>query len=282
MSTGMDSEALKRLLLELLRSDPVFRRAAAAELGLLELLERMGRLEERMGEHTAAIRALQEQAVKLWEAVKTLQERVVGLEERMVKLEERVAKLEEQMVKLWEAVKALEERIAKLEEHMVKLQEQVVKLWEKVEEHSRVIRRFEERFSELQRLTYAVAHRFGVISEAAFREALKDVIEEIFGVGSVSKLTLRDEEGIVYGYPSEVDIDVVVRDKQHVIIEVKSRVDPGDVRIAALKARLYEKVYGVKPRVLIVAGLVHPKAYEAAARLGVEIKPAVKVEGFNV
>ena len=52
--------------------------------------------------------------------------------------------------------------------------------------------------------------------------------------------------------PSEVNADVVASDEQHVIIEV-ARVDPGDVHMAVLKAGLYEKVYGVKPRVLIVA-----------------------------
>lgn len=57
---------------------------------------------------------------------------------------------------------------------------------------------------------------------------------------------------MTYGYPSEVDADVVASDEQHVIIEV-ARVDPGDVHMAVLKAGLYEKVYGVKPRVLIVA-----------------------------
>ncbi len=63
-----------------------------------------------------------------------------------------------------------------------------------------------------------------------------------------------------------------------IIVEVKSRVNPGDVRIAALKAKLYEKTYHVKPRMVIVGGFILPKAYEAAAKLGVEIKPAIKTE----
>lgn len=236
MSNTIDQNALKRAVLELLRSDRVFRRAVAAELGLLEILERMARLEERIEEHSRALRALQEQMVKLQEQVKSLQEQMVRLQEQIVKLEERVA------------------------------------------EHSRAIMRLGERIEELQRLVNIVAHRFGLVTEAGLRETLRTVIEEILGVGKVSKLTLRDEEGIVYGYPSEVDIDVIVRDSQHVIIEVKSRVDPGDVRIAALKAQLYEKIYRVKPHVLIVGGFIAPKAYEAAAKLGVEIKPAITIE----
>ncbi|AEM39058.1 protein of unknown function DUF1626 [Pyrolobus fumarii 1A] len=236
MSNAINRDVLKRAILELLRSDWEFRRAVAAELGLLEILERLERLEERMAEHSRATLALQEQVAKLQEQVRMLQEQVF------------------------------------------KLQEQVVKLQEQMAEHSKAIIRLESRIVELQRLVNIVAHRFGLVTEAGLKETMKTVIEEILGVGSVSKLTLRDEEGIVYGYPCEVDMDVVVRDTRHVIVEVKSRVDPGDVRIAALKAKLYEKFYRVKPRVLIVGGFISPKAYEAAAKLGVEIKPAVETE----
>ena len=42
--------------------------------------------------------------------------------------------------------------------------------------------------------------------------------------------------------------------------------------------KLYEKVRGVKPRLLIVGGFIDPKAHEAAAKLGVEIRPVLREE----
>ncbi len=141
--TGVNSNAeLKAKLLELLESDAEFRYAVAAKIGLLEILERLDRHEERM-----------------------------------VKLEERMLKLEEQMVSL---------------------QEQVRGLWEELR--------------ETRRLVMVVAHRFGVLSEEAFRDAVRYVVEEVLGVAKVARLVLHDSEGLVYGYETEVDIDVVVKD----------------------------------------------------------------------
>ncbi len=273
-----DKQRLKELLLELLREDREFRKVVAAELGLLEILERL----DRLGEEVARVwRRLE----KLDERVARLEERVAGLEERIAFLEERMLEVEKRLEEHAKAIRALQEQVARMQEQMnrmqeqvAKMQEQIVKLQEQALKHSEALEALVERIEELQRLVNIVAHRFGVLAEAGLRETLKAVVERILGVARVSKLVIRDEEGVVYGYPTEVDIDVVVRDSEHVIIEVKSRVDPGDVRIAALKARLYERVYGVKPRVLVVGDFVSPKAYEAAARLGVELKPALRSE----
>ena len=37
-----------------------------------------------------------------------------------------------------------------------------------------------------------------------------------------------------------------------------------------------EKVTGVRPKLAVVGGFIHPDAYDAAAKLGVELKPAVR------
>ena len=68
----------------------------------------------------------------------------------------------------------------------------------------------------------------------------------------------------------------MVRDGEHILVEVKSRVDPGDVAILARKARLYEKKTGAKPRAVMLGGYVAPEAYEAAARLGVTPRPYLR------
>ncbi len=231
MSTNsMDSEALKRLLLELLRSDPVFRRAAAAELGLLELLERMDRLEERMLK---------------------LEERVARLEEQMVRLQEQVKNLQEQVVKLWEAVKTL--------------QEQVAKLWEAVKTLEERMDRFEDKLN-------ALGARWGIYAEEAFREGLKRFLQEYLGVARVGKWEYFDREGRVFGYPALVEIDVVVKEDTHYLVEVKSSVSAGDVRVFVEKCRLYREV--VKPKklkMLMVTCYADERAREAARALGVEI-----------
>ena len=116
-----------------------------------------------------------------------------------------------------------------------------------------------------------VAHRFGVISEEAFRRAMKYVVEDALGAAHVKRWVYRDEEGLVYGYPSVVEADLVVRDGEHTLVEVKSRVSKADVAELHRVGRLYEKVEGARPRLVIVGGFVDPGAKDLARRLGVEI-----------
>ncbi|RLE58014.1 MAG: hypothetical protein DRJ40_02075, partial [Thermoprotei archaeon] len=55
-----------------------------------------------------------------------------------------------------------------------------------------------------------------------------------------------DEEGFVYGYPVVIDVDLVVKDGEHILIEVKSSVDRGDALELKRISELYERVTGVK------------------------------------
>ena len=113
-------------------------------------------------------------------------DRITSLEERFAKLEERFANLEERFARL-------EEKFAKLEERQTRL---------------------EEEMRDTRRVLTIIAHRFGVISESSFREGMKYVVEEVLGVAKVSRQILRDDEGLVYGHPSDVEVDVVIKDEE--------------------------------------------------------------------
>ncbi len=54
------------------------------------------------------------------------------------------------------------------------------------------------------------------MSEAAFRETLKGILEKDF------KAKVEDREGFVFGYPSIVVIDLVIKDGKVIIVGVKS------------------------------------------------------------
>ncbi len=247
----------KRRIIEALEEDKEFRYALMGLLGFKEILDRISRLEERYQKIDERIAKLEERFVKLEERFTKLEEKFAELEERFVKLEERFAKLEERQQKL-------EERFARLEERQQKLEERQ--------------QRLEEEMKETRRVLITIAHRFGILSEAGFREAMKYVVEETLGAGLVEKKTLRDEEGIVYGHPAVIDIDVLIRDKEHIIIEIKSRVSRGDVAELYRIGKLYEKIYNVKPKLVIIGGFIEPEAWGTASKLGVEIKPSIKMD----
>ncbi|AEM39055.1 protein of unknown function DUF1626 [Pyrolobus fumarii 1A] len=266
MASGTTGQGdLKRAILELLRSDWEFRRAVAAELGLLEILERLAKIEERMArieerllkveerieEHTRAIRALQEQVRSLQEQVKVLQEQVKALQEQMVKLQE-------QVLEHSKAIRALQEQVAKLEE--------------RIEEHSRVIRGLQEELRRFGDRLAALGSRWGLYAEEAVRESLRRFLHEYFGVAQVGKWEYFDREGVVFGYPTLIEVDVVVKDDTHYLVEVKSSVSVADVKVFNEKCKLYQKV--VKPpktKKIIVTCYADDRAREAAKALDVEI-----------
>ncbi len=228
---GTDTNAeLKQKLLELLRSDLEFRRAVAAELGLLEILERLDRHEERMAR----------------------------LEERMVKLEERI---EEHT----RAIRELQEQVRNLQQQMVRLQEQVKGLQEQMVEMQKELKRFGDKLG-------ALGARWGIFAEEAVRESLLRILQEYLGVARVEKWREYDEAGEVFGRPKFIEIDVVVKDDTHYLVEVKSSVSMGDVYVFNRKCEFYtRRVKPKKIRKLMVTFYADDKAVSMAEDLGVEI-----------
>ncbi len=200
---------------------------------------------------------------------KEILDRITRIEERITKLEERFAQLEERFTQLEERQQKLEERFARLEERQQRLEEKFAKLEER-------FLRIEEEMRETRRVVMVIAHRFGVITEKSFREVMKYVVEDVLGVAEVSKWVYKDREGMVYGYPSEVEVDLVVKDKVHILVEVKSRVSKGDVAELYRIGKLYEKVKGIKPDLVILGGFVDTEAKRLAEKLGIKVFPIVE------
>ena len=190
------------------------------------------------------------------ERISRIEERIIAIEERQQRIEERIVKLEERQQKLEERMLALEERQQKIEEELIELKKS----------HNELVKRM----ANLEKLVITIAHRYGVITEVSLREAMSNVLSRYFRA-SASKWSVYDEEGIVFGYPSMVDADVIIRDNVHIIVEIKSRVDPGDIVILYRIGKLYEKKAGVKPKLAIVAGFITNKAREVAKKYGVEV-----------
>ncbi|MGC9192101.1 MAG: PD-(D/E)XK nuclease family protein, partial [Conexivisphaera sp.] len=121
----------------------------------------------------------------------------------------------------------------------------------------------------------ALGARWGVLSEEAFRAGMRGVLRE--AGFEVEQWTYRDEEGIVYGSPSDVEIDVSVRNGAVVLIEIKSHVDRSDVAALLRKADLYSRVTGRRPdRVVMISPYVEPDAARMGAQRGVEVYSGVR------
>ncbi|MCS7094777.1 MAG: DUF3782 domain-containing protein [Thaumarchaeota archaeon] len=237
---------IKKEILRLLKEDLEFRYAIAGLLGLEEVLKRLDRIDENIFRLWEEIKSLREETRKLWENQNRLWEEVRSLRENQEKLWEEVRALRENQEKLWEEVKSLREGQERLWRNQTRL-------WETTD----------------RKLT-AIGARWGVMTESAFREAMKGVLDEL-GL-RVSRWTAWDEKGAVYGYPSEVEVDVAITDDKVVLIEVKSAIRESDVVTFYRKALIYGEKEGKAPdRLLIVTPFPEEKALESARRLGIEV-----------
>jgi hypothetical protein len=125
-------------------------------------------------------------------------------------------------------------------------------------------------FELIERHISALGARWGLMAEDAFREGLRGLLEKELGF-RIERWRAYDNAGIVFGYPSEVEVDIAVSDGKLILIGVSSHVRASDVLQFRRKAELYEKMTGRKPdRLIIVTPYIDEKALEAARQLGVE------------
>jgi len=197
---------------------------------------------------------------------------LIGLEEilrRLDRNEQEMAKLREDMVKGFERH---DREIQRLTEEMNRLREDMVKGFER---HDRELARLREDmmkgFETMNRRISALGARWGLESEGAIREGLRGILEKELGL-KVERWTAFDEAGLVFGHPSQVEVDVAVRDGKVMLIEVSSHVKHADVTALVRKAELYERRTGRRPdRLIMVTPFAEEGAMEAALKLGVEI-----------
>ena len=185
---------------------------------------------------------------------------LIGLEEILRRLDRHEA----QLVKLREDMNKLREDMNKLREDMNRgfrrYDEELARLREDMNKGFELIRRHID----------ALGARWGLLAEESFRAGMAGVVERYFG-GRVERWTHYDEEGFVFGFPSPVEVDIVVSDKEHILVEIKSSVSRADVYELWKVGQLYERIRGVKPRLAIVSPFVREEAKKLAKELGIDV-----------
>jgi len=224
---------LKSEILRLLKEDEEFRYAVAGLIGLEEILKRLDRHEAEL-----------------------------------VKLREDMNRLREDMNR---GFKRYDEELIRLREDMNKLREDMNKGFRRYDEELARLREDMNRgFQLLRRHIDALGARWGLLAEESFRAGMVGVVERYFG-GRVERWTYYDEEGFVFGFPSLVEVDMVISDKEHILVEIKSSVSRADVYEFWKVGQLYERIKGVKPRLAIVSPFVREEAKKLAKELGIDV-----------
>ena len=160
-----------------------------------------------------------------------------------------------------------EEQTRKWEENA---QEQNRKWEESRQEFAAVHEEIMAQARKFDRSIGALGARWGLQSEAAFRNALAGILEQSFGV-TVRNVCEFDDAGEVFGRPDQVELDIIIKDGLLLILELKSSMDKAGMYGFERKARFYERRHQRKAdRLIVVSPMIEPKALAVARDLGIE------------
>ncbi len=210
------------------------------------------------------------------------------INEKLSKLEERVKTVEERMATKEELAK-LEKRVEDIETRMA-TKDELKKLEEKMATKDE-LKRLEERMAtkddlaklemKLNASISAIGSRWGVKNEDTFRQGIVELLKDA-GYEAKREL-LYDKDGHVYGEPSEVEVDVVLKDGKVILVEITSAYKRTDTDTILRKKELYESLKGVKvDEVMAITAYIDdkdPDRVKARAQsLGIKIVTPFEIE----
>jgi hypothetical protein len=108
----------------------------------------------------------------------------------------------------------------------------------------------------------ALGARWGVLNEDAFRSGVRELLRD--AGYTVERWVYYDDRGYVYGYPSEVELDVVVRDGGTFAVEITSALRRGDLQQIKRKVELFSAVTGRRvDAVYVITPFIHDRNPDA-------------------
>jgi hypothetical protein len=248
----------------------------ALRLKIEEIIERKAVTKEEIKEILIELRKQREENNKRFEElVNDLKAHREENNRRFEAIDKRFEEMDRRFEALVNELKAHREETAKRFEAVDKRFEEMDRRFEalvnELKGHKEeTAKRFEELTKEmnkgfelLRNAITALGARWGIFAEEAFREGMKGVLEEIgFSYYEIKKWEAFDEEGFVYGHPSMIEVDLVIRDQKHYLIEIKSSVSTGDVFEFKKIGEFYEKKTNIKPELIIISPYIKEEAKE--------------------
>lgn len=117
----------------------------------------------------------------------------------------------------------------------------------------------------------ALGTRWDLHFEESFRNALAGILKEFPGVVA-TRLLDYDDTGMVFGYPDQVDLDLIMKNGLLIVVELKSSFSKSEMYIFEKKVRFYEHKYTKQVnRMMVISPMVAENAKPVAAKLGIEI-----------
>lgn len=171
----------------------------------------------------------------------TLQEMT---EHRLTDLTDEVERLAEGQDKLAAAQQHTEEKVAQLAEGQDKLVTSYEQLAAAQQRTEQELQRMGKSLSDQ---ISALGSRWGIYNEGMFRSTMYGVLSALDGV------TVKE------GYYGGRQVDIVIRNGEHILLEITSRMHAKDIDKLYQSADDYEAREGVRPKLMVATSYVSPK-----------------------
>ncbi len=245
-----------------------------------EILEKKAATKDDIKAILFELRKQREELIKQREELMKQREetnkRFEEINKRFEEINKRFENLEKDINKRFEEINKRFEEINRRFEEINKRFEEINKRFENLERNTNrrfeeINKRFEklefhmfEGFKRMERTISAIGTRWGYGAEEAFRSGFEDVLSEI-GY-KVIKWRKMDEKGEFFLSRREGEIDIVIKNKEKIAIEVKSSLSMSEVEDFERCVRFYEKEEGEKITKKIIVAIYPRKGTVEYAR----------------
>jgi len=263
------AQEVEKKLNELIDTRPITRE---------EFLKAIEALEKRFEAVDRRFEELIESMNQRFKAVdRRFEELIESMNQRFEAVDRRFEELIESMNQRFEAV---DRRFEELIESMNQRFEAVDRRFEAVDRRFEAVdRRFEELIESMNRgfLTLKVAigslgHRSGIRLEKTILKLLQKTLEQRdIDINKVQWVELVDEQGEVFSKHYRTDIDVLMKDGLHFLMEVKYKADSRDIFHFLRVAELYARQYRRPNKLILVTLDLDSRTQEYAERENIEI-----------
>ena len=223
----------------------------------MSLVERVTALEQVIiQQNTHRLDRLEQSAIEADKRLTRLENLAERAENRLDRLEKAVAENTEAIKQLGQRVDHLEVKVDRLEVKVEQNTQAIEKLEVKVDQ---LDQKMTDGFKQLSNQIANLGSRWGVQNESIWRQTIATLLEKSYGV-TVKRLDLGTDE-----------IDVLVSNGDHILIEITSRFHSRDVVKVVRKRQLYTDQVQAPTRFIIAAAAIHSKVTQQLMGLGFEV-----------
>ncbi|MBU1262032.1 DUF3782 domain-containing protein [bacterium] len=220
-----------------------------------------------------------EVSVILSETLATKDELNKVLEEIRLSREEtnqRFAEMREETNRRFEA---MDKRFSEMREETNRRFEAMDKRFEAMDKrfeamHEEMHRGFDEQRKETRKLGMSIrtiGSRWGIEAEATIRNTLRELLLKDMKVAEVSEWRTKDKNGVVGSPNSEIQVDILIKNGEHYLAEIKSSADSAHVNRFYKIGELYNTKEKIKPKLLFIAVIMDDKGAKLCQELGIQL-----------